>query len=131
MIGEDLNIKFVAQETETSAADVFNANRLWLLSRWEEAHNQFDSGKLETFPEWFFTEASDSQLRFLAKNGLDQIVGPLTRGQASDVIGLFLPVGRRDAEFLESHMIPVEGLNQTTARAKVQALHFDRSAEKG
>ena len=68
--------KAVTQSVIESPTDVYNAHKIWLLTRWEAAHNQLDSGELKTFPKCFFSEASEKQLGFLARKGLDQVAAP-------------------------------------------------------
>lgn len=109
--------------------DIYKEHESWLFERWDEAYRQLDIGELKTFPKWFFDEASEIQMRLLAEKGLDHLVIPLTKGQASDVIGLFLPVENEDAELLKFFSISVEGLNQTTARATAAIVLADPARE--
>ena len=104
---------------DQSPSMVFESNKSWLSSRWAEAITQRDAGKLKTFPRWFFNEATQSQLDLLAEKGLTNTVGHLTKGQATDVIGLYFPVEEGNAELLKFFKVPTKELNRTTARAAV------------
>jgi hypothetical protein len=98
---------------------VFNEHKAWLSSRWAEANRHNDDGDTKTFPSWFFDAATERQLNLLKEKDLSLSGGQLSRGQASDVIGLFFPVEEADKEVLRFFKVPTKGLNQTTARAEV------------
>lgn len=112
-------------EAEASVA-LFNAHKAWLSSRWSEANKHNDAGdNTKTFPSWFFDEATERQINLLTEKGISLSGGELSKGQASDVIGLFFPAEECDKEMLKFFKVPIKGLNQTTARAEVAKLQAD------
>lgn len=96
-----------------------------MSARWTEANRQREAGKLKTFPSWFFDEATERQTKLLTEKGISLSGGQVSKGQASDVIGLFFPVEEGDADVLKFFKVPTKGLNQTTARAEVAKLQAD------
>jgi hypothetical protein len=104
---------------------IFNEHKEWLSSRWSEAKRQLESGDLKSFPSWYFHEVTERQSGFLTDKGINLSGGQLSKGQASDVIGLFFPMDDDDKEFLKFFDVPTKGLNQTTARAEVAKLQAD------
>ncbi len=111
-------------KAEASMA-IFNEHKVWLSARWTEANRQREAGKLKTFPSWFFDEATERQTKLLTEKGISLSGGQVSKGQASDVIGLFFPVEEGDADVLKFFKVPTKGLNQTTARAEVAKLQAD------
>ncbi|MBA4143921.1 MAG: hypothetical protein H0X43_13280 [Nitrosospira sp.] len=111
-------------KAEASLA-TFNEHKAWLSSRWSEANRHNDAGDRKTFPSWFFHEATERQLNLLTEKGISLSGGQLSKGQASDVIGLLFPVEEGDKQVLRFFEIPTKGLNQTTARAEVAKLQAD------
>jgi hypothetical protein len=108
-------------EVETALA-TFNDNKGWLASRWAEANHQKEAGIKKDFPIWYFEEATERQTKLLAEKGISLPNGQLSKGQASDVIGLFFPVAESDEQVLKFFKIPAKGLNQTTAQIEVNKL---------
>lgn len=114
-----------ARDTGLSEEEtIFNEHKEWLSSRWSEAKRQLESGDLKFFPSWYFHEVTERQSRFLTDKGIS-LSGQLSKGQASDIIGLFFPVEDDDKKFLKFFNVPTKGLNQTTARAEVAKLQAD------
>ena len=110
---------------DTSSIALFNEHKAWLLTRWADADRQRAAGALTTFPSWFFDAATDRQIAHLAERGLSLAGGPVSKGQASDVIGLFFPPDDGDEEFLKFFKVPSKGMNQTMARAEAAKLRAD------
>lgn len=104
-------------EAEASVA-VFNEHKAWLTSRWTEANRHNATGDKTTFPSWFFDVATEKQLKLLREEGITLSGGQLSKGQASDVIGLFFPVEEEDKEVLKFFKVPIKEFNQTTAKAE-------------
>ena len=71
------------------------------------------------FPQWFFEPATERQLVRLEREGLKGIT--LTKGQASDLIGLSEPPDDADNEVLKFFGAPLAE-NQTMARAGAREL---------
>ena len=127
--GQEESNQSVQKPAQLSAAEesvaVFNEHKAWLTSRWTEANRHNDAGDTKTFPSWFFDAATERQLNLLKEKDLSLSGGQLSKGQASDVIGLFFPVEEADKEVLRFFKVPTKGLNQTTARAEVAKLQAD------
>src|SRR5687767_12600157 len=111
-------------KAESSPA-VFNEHKEWLSSRWSEAKRQLEAGDLKSFPSWYFDEVTERQAELLASKGINLPDGPVSKGQASDLIGLFFPVDEEDKAVLKFFKVPTKGLNQTTARAEAVKLLAD------
>lgn len=111
-------------EASTSSA-VFNEHKVWLSSRWSEAKRQLEAGDLKSFPSWYFDEVTERQARLLTSKDINLPEGPVSKGQASDLIGLFFPVEEEGKAVLRLFKVPTKGLNQTTARAEVAKLQAD------
>lgn len=102
----------------------------WLEQRWQEAEQSRGSGGPSVVPNWFYDGLTDRQQKRLTELEVDRVSGrsQLTKGQASDVIGLFAEAEEHDIELLRFFKAPTKGLNQTTARYEAAKLRFD--AEK-
>lgn len=111
-------------EAEAAVA-IFNEHKVWLSSRWAEANRELEAGDLKSFPSWFFDEVTERQTSLLTSKGISLTGGQLSKGQASDLIGLFFPIDEDDKEVLKFFKVPTKGLNQTTARAEVGKLQAD------
>ena len=72
----------------------------WLKERWDRVQHEKDSGVLRTVSQWYFDEATERQLSRLKRIGLKLNTEQITKGQASDIIGLFEPLEQRDAAIL-------------------------------
>lgn len=92
----------------------------WLAARWALADTT--SGKESgLIPSWFHDPPTERQLERLKNDG---IVAPprLTKGMASDLIGLRQPVRSQDAEVLALFKKPIRGLSETQGRHEVALL---------
>lgn len=114
----------VLSEDGASVAAI-DEHKAWLSSRWSEAKRQLEAGDLKSFPSWYFDEVTERQARLLASKGINLPDGPVSKGQASDLIGLFFPVEEEDKAVLKFFKVSTKGLNQTTARAEVATLQAD------
>lgn len=115
-----------AKTREPPALRKFNANKEWLQERWSDAAQKQRAGDTSAFPHWYFDAVTEAQLRRIKEEGLDVSQGaPLTKGQASDVIGLFEPPEEGDAEVLKFFKVPVAEMNQTRARIEAPKLLAD------
>ena len=108
-----------------SPADVFNANSEWLEARWKEAIRERESGSFSLVPKWFFDDATDRQLERIRNLGLRFSVKRMTKGQASDIIGVFEPVEEEHHEILRFFKVPTKGFNASLARHEVAKLFTD------
>lgn len=89
----------------------------------------FRSETLDLGQEWRFEAASDKQLRYLTELAEDEdlsIPRSLTKGQASDAIGVFHEADEEEIAQLKFLKVPSPGrLNQTEARVKLYELLSD------
>lgn len=97
----------------------------YLREQWTRAERERAAGNVSDFPHWFFDPVTDKQLRRLKENGTTLPRGSLTKGQASDLIGLSEDPDDEDKEILKFFKVPMRSLNQTTARYEVRKLFAD------
>lgn len=103
---------------------VINENTEWLERRWKQAEQEQAAGQLKSVPNWFFDPVTDRQLERLRDEGL-KLSGVLTKGKASDLIGLFEAPDEGDLEVLRFFKISTARMNETRARHEVQELLAD------
>ena len=94
----------------------------WLLSRWSEIQTLHKQGKPNTVSPWYFDEPSEAQLRKLTELGFSVPKKNLTKGQASDLIGLKFPPDDEELAILKFFKIPTKGRSQTQARHTICVL---------
>lgn len=111
--------------TAIAAQGVLNRNLDWLQQRWKVAEAERQAGQLKSVPPWFFDEPTDRQLDRLEREGVRVTRGNLTKGKASDVIGLFEEPDGEDLEKLRFFKGPTKDMNQTRARHEVARLMAD------
>lgn len=82
------------------------------------------AGALDYFPKWFFEPATDKQLTRLQRMGVRVSSGELTKGAASDIIGLFEDVESSDTDVLKFFKVKLspELKNETRARHEINKL---------
>lgn len=97
----------------------------WLQERWDLAQSL---GVGEVFPAWYFDQMTESQARRLAEDGR-KYPGRLTKGQASDLIGLGEQPDENDREVLQFFKVPLRGMNETRARHEI-AIRFQEDANR-
>lgn len=110
---------------ESPAVRKFNANHAWLKARWAEANQKRQVGDTAAFPSWYFDSVTDKQLKRIGDEGLELSTYALTKGQASDIIGLFEDADDAELEILKFFKVPTAGMNQTVARVEVPKLIAD------
>lgn len=113
-----------AQAKQAWLADVAE----WLPQRWERAAQEEATGKLVEFKEWYFddvTERQQARLADIRELGVFKTSGKLTKGQASDLIGLFEEPDDNDLEVLKFFKMTTRGMSQTKARMEVARLFMD------
>lgn len=99
-------------------------NLEWLENRWKLAEDQKQAGLTGTFPQWYFDEVTERQLNKLDELGVSVKRKNITKGQASDLIGMHEPADEESLEILRFFNVPTRGMNQTKSRHEV-ALIFD------
>ncbi len=100
-------------------------NMAWLNERWTELQRQKDAGAELTGPTWFFDDVTERQMEKLGKLGVRLVSGRPSKGQASDLIGLFEEVEEENEEILRYFKIPLSSMNQSRARYEVSKLLAD------
>jgi hypothetical protein len=109
-----------------AALRTFNAHKAWLQARWKTADEQQQAGNASSYPAWYFDAATPRQMERIASEGLSLPGGKLSKGQASDIIGLFEPPEDEDVAVLKFFKAAAPK-NQTMARADVQRLLADEA----
>ena len=110
--------------------DIFNRNREWLEERWERADLEKSEGNLRIVRPWFFDDPTDRQLARIEDIGLTIRGTKLTKGQISDIIGLYEAVEPENAEILRFFKISFKGFNQSRARHEVARLMADPASSE-
>lgn len=95
----------------------------WLTERWEMAERP-DAKDSGIFPAWFFDEVSERQLERLDEEGI-RPPPYLTKGMASDLIGLKEPLGPREEEILRFFKHSTRGVGESQGRHLVAVLFSD------
>jgi hypothetical protein len=115
----------------TGKQRILEANDEWLRERWRMADAEKAAGNLQHFPNWYFDEATDRQRNKLAEQGVS-IARSATKGQHSDVIGLFEEPDDEEIEKLRFFGVTLKGslLNQTRARHEVAKVHADPEKQR-
>jgi len=103
---------------------VLDANIGWLRERWALAEEHRQPQSRGIFPRWFYDDATERQLARLARMHIDTGGRILSKGQASDVIGLFEPADEENADILKHFgvVLQPEVRNETRARHEVAKL---------
>ncbi|MGQ0751611.1 MAG: hypothetical protein ACT4PS_13840 [Betaproteobacteria bacterium] len=105
---------------------IIDANMDWLRERWRMADAEKAAGNLVHFPKWYFDDATDRQRSRLEQDGVN-VSGNPTKGQASDIIGLFQDPETDLLEKLKFFDITLKGplLNETRVRHEAAKLDSD------
>lgn len=112
-IGIILFLFFLKSASTTPKSTSRNKSREapeWLLKRWQSQLNG-EPG----FPEWYQHEPSERQIQALKQYGIE-IPPKLTKGTASDLIGLKLPADEADIEIAKFFKRNHRNLSQTEGR---------------
>ena len=96
-----------------------------MKERWDRAEKEKKSGILKTFEWWFFDQATGPQIGRLERMGILGRRKGFTKGQASEIIGLFEPAERKHLEILKKNNIALRGMNETKARETIARLLLD------
>ncbi len=102
----------------------FDSDPDWLRNRWKLAQAQQQAGLAGIFPEWYFDQITERQLNKLHELGISIKGKKITKGQASDLIGMHEPADEDTLQILTFFKVPTRGMNQTKARHEI-ALIFD------
>jgi len=104
---------------------ILNANSPWMEERWAHARKERDAGEVKSVPQWFFDEVTERQMQRIQEMGLKISGGRPTKGEASDIIGLFEPAEDENIEILKFFKISLKGMNQSKVRYEVGELLQD------
>lgn len=107
-----------------SKATVRNDKR-WLEDRWKAAKEQQLSGRSGIFPKWYFDEVTERQLERLEELDVSVNRRKITKGQASDLIGMHEQAEDESLEVLKFFKVPIRGMKQTQARHEVALIFED------
>lgn len=102
-----------------------NANLEWLQPRWARAQQERDSKAIETVPRWFFHKSTKAQRSRLERHGVTWPEGELTKGKASDLIGLFVKPAPEECKVLKFFNESVDGQSETEVRERTAQLLLD------
>ncbi|MCA0902031.1 hypothetical protein [Microbulbifer agarilyticus] len=94
----------------------------WLQSRWRLAQEHYKTGNREIFQDWYFERATERQIERLKEDGVSFSKQKLSKGQASDLIGLKEPAEEDNIEVLKFFKVPTRGIKQTQARHEVSMI---------
>ena len=109
-----------------SARDrVLDDNADWLRARWADADRVRAAGTLANFPAWYFDPVTERQLERIHRDGISVSSSGLTKGKASDLIGLFEPVEDKHEAILRFFKVPLRGMTQSRAIHEVGKLFAD------
>ncbi len=95
---------------------IIDGNIDLLQKRWERIKEEYNSGTLKTVSKWYFDYATYSQISRLKELGINLDTLNLTKGMASDIIGLFEPPEKKNAAILKNQSITPSQMNKTKAR---------------
>lgn len=120
-----------ARDGSTGKQRILEANEPWLRERWRMADAENATGTPQHFPKWYFDEATDRQRDRLAADGV-RLTRSASKGQHSDVIGLFEDPEGEDLDKLKFFGVTLKGplLNQTRARHEVAKLDSDPEKQR-
>lgn len=115
-----------AAEDLSAKQRALEANRAWLDERWRMAEAERAAGELKHFPRWFFEEPTERQRERLQRDDV-KVSGNATKGQLSDIIGLFVEPDADELERLKFHGISLKGplRNETRARHEIAKAEAD------
>ena len=104
---------------------ILNDNSFWMEEKWALARKESHTGDVKSVPIWFFDEVTDRQIQKIEEIGIKISGGRPTKGQASDIIGLFEPAEDENIEILKFFKISLKDMNQSKARYEVNKLLQD------
>jgi hypothetical protein len=109
-----------------SARDqVLDDNIDWLRARWANADRARSAGTLANFPAWYFDPVTERQLERMHRDGISVSGVGLTKGKASDLIGLLEPIEEKHEAILRFFKVPLRGMNHSRAIYEVSKLFAD------
>lgn len=97
----------------------------WLVARWELAQ-QLRGTDSDFFPRWYYDPMTEHQARRLDEHGMGY-TRSITKGQASDLIGLREPADPSHLEIMRFFKRPTRGVKETQARHEVAIIFADEA----
>ena len=113
------NKKSGVNQNNAARSKVIDDNIDWLRQRWDRIQAEKNSGVLKSVSNWYFDDATAQQLLQIEQLGFNLSNEKISKGQASDIIGLFEPAETKNMTILKNHNVPLNGINQTKARELV------------
>lgn len=111
-------------EIKSEGKKLIEKNWSWLEERWSRAEIERESPDRSLVPPWFYEPATDRQLERLKAEGMliRYKNAALTKGQASDLIGLCSEPEEENLEVLRFFKVRTAGFNESRARHEVALL---------
>lgn len=114
-----------ASPKESVRTRILDDNIDWLRARWADADRARAAGTMANFPKWYFDPVTERQLERMQKDGISVSGSGLTKGKASDLIGLLEPVEEQHKAILKFFKVPLRGMNRSRAIYEVSKLFAD------
>ncbi len=114
----------VSKSSKSKSQKLIEKNSDWIDKRWEIADQEKKTGNYKIVPKWFFDPITNRQEAYLNELGVS-VTGTATKGQASDMIGLFKHMEHYDYEVLKFFKLSTRGMNETKGRHVVAKLMAD------
>jgi len=111
--------------SKTKEERILESNMPWLKARWEMADKDREAGSTAIFSDWYFEDPTERQLAKLDDIGIVVKSGDMTKGQASDLIGLFEDPESFQEDVIKFFKVPMKGMNETKARHEASILLSD------
>lgn len=109
----------------SAAVLIYRANELWLKARWQAAREAQRTGTSADFPKWYLDPITERQQSRLREDGFQLNMDSLSKGNASDLIGLMMPPEPQDEKILRFFNSDPHVFNQTRAREEIKRLLED------
>lgn len=94
----------------------------WLVDRWKTIDERNQTNQPNIVPKWYFDEASPAQLSLLQQQKIRAFPANITKGKASDLIGLHAEAETKELEILKFFKVPTKSVKQTQARHVIATL---------
>ena len=114
-----------SQRSINSVNSILQKNQDWLDKRFELVDKARNSSDKSIFPCWYFDKPTDRQIRILKVEGIKVRRKDLTKGKASDLIGLFVQPDPEKLEILRFFKVPLKDMNQSRAIHEVAMIMSD------
>ena len=104
---------------------VLDDNIDWLRAHWADADRARATGTLANFPDWYFDPVTERQLERMHRDGTSVSGSGLTKGKASDLIGLLEPIEEESEAILKFFKVSLARMNQSRGRYEAGKLLAD------